>query len=104
MLDAVYSSTRVHERAMHILHFFYFPPTTFIYHSSFGSSTMALTDLLKSFTRASALGVALYGCGGAGGDERRGCREGGEEMLHPPGELMINRKIPPYFKNNFFLN
>jgi len=25
---------------------------------------MALTDLLKSFTRASVLGAALYGCGG----------------------------------------
>ncbi len=35
---------------------------------------MALTDLLKSFTRASAFGVALYACGGDG-SERMGCRD-----------------------------
>jgi len=35
---------------------------------------MALTDLLKSFTRASAFGIALYACGGSG-EDKQGCQD-----------------------------
>ena len=44
---------------------------TFIYKLSFHSSTMSLTDVLKSFTRGAALGLALYTCGG---EEKEGCQ------------------------------
>ena len=38
---------------------------------------MGLTDLLKSFTRASAFGLALYACGGIDDDDegRQGCQD-----------------------------
>ena len=35
---------------------------------------MSLTDLLKSFTRVSALGLALYACGGSD-DDQPGCQD-----------------------------
>lgn len=54
---------------------------------------MALTELLKSFARASVLGAALYACGGD--DRRVGDYPGYEGMCEDFNNLLIEHGFPP---------